>query len=386
MRGSGDKVPRFTHIHLRNWRNFTNAEVDLGRRVFLVGPNASGKSNFFDAMRFLQDILSAGGGFQEAVRKRGGVRRLRCLAARQYSDLGIRVCIGSEKNAAEWEYELQFNQEDLPRPAIKRERLARQGTDLVDRPDENDLADSERLMQTCLEQGSLRKEFRDVANFLRSVRYLNLVPQLVRDPERSVSRRNDPFGGDFLEQVAATPEKTRKARLRNILEALRIAVPHVKELQIRRDPQGRSHLRARYEHWRPRGAWHGEDQFSDGTLRLIGLFWATLDGAGPLLLEEPEMSLHSEVVRLIPAMLAGLQRRSGRQLILSTHSNDLLRDEGIGIDEVALLTPGEEGTLVRVALNIQEIQTLLETGSVLGEVISSEAGEAAGQQIPLFGE
>ena len=35
---------RFTHVALRNWRNFTNIAVTLPQRVFLVGPNASGAS------------------------------------------------------------------------------------------------------------------------------------------------------------------------------------------------------------------------------------------------------------------------------------------------------------------------------------------------------
>jgi len=73
------KALRFTYLRLENWRNFAEADVDLQRRVFLVGPNASGKSNFLDAFRFLYDIVSVGGGFQEAVRKRGGVSSIRCL-------------------------------------------------------------------------------------------------------------------------------------------------------------------------------------------------------------------------------------------------------------------------------------------------------------------
>lgn len=43
---------------------------------------------------------------------------------------------------------------------------------------------------------------------------LHIVPQLVREPDRSVGRVNDPFGGDFLEQVARTPDRTQKARIR----------------------------------------------------------------------------------------------------------------------------------------------------------------------------
>ena len=39
---------RFTGLLLENWRNFVDGDVNLQRRAFLVGPNASGKSNFLD--------------------------------------------------------------------------------------------------------------------------------------------------------------------------------------------------------------------------------------------------------------------------------------------------------------------------------------------------
>ncbi len=43
-------------IELQNWKNFKNAQANLSRRIFLVGPNASGKSNLLDALRFLRDV------------------------------------------------------------------------------------------------------------------------------------------------------------------------------------------------------------------------------------------------------------------------------------------------------------------------------------------
>ena len=51
---------KFRKLYLENWRNFPRAEIDLGNRVFFIGPNASGKSNLLDAFRFLRDIVSVG--------------------------------------------------------------------------------------------------------------------------------------------------------------------------------------------------------------------------------------------------------------------------------------------------------------------------------------
>lgn len=378
---------RLTHLYLENWRNFVQVDIALQRRVFLVGPNASGKSNLLDAVRFLRDLVSVGGGFQEAVRRRGGVSKLRSLAARRYSDIVVRARIGTDEQPATWEYELRFSQDNRSRPVLARERVLKQGQEILVRPNEQDEHDRERLTQTYLEQVNANLEFREVADFLSAVRYLHIVPQLIREPDRSVGRANDPYGGDFLEQVAKTQERTRKARLRRILDALKVAVPQLQELELWRDPdKGTPHLRGKYEHWRPQGAWQTEEQFSDGTLRLMGLLWAALDGSGPLLLEEPELSLHPDVVRFIPQMFARIQSKTSRQIIVSTHSTDLLRDEGIGLDEVLLLLPGAEGTQVRLAASFAEAKTLLEGGLTLADAIIPFTRPARVEQLALFGD
>jgi predicted ATPase len=376
---------RFTGVHLENWRNFTQVDVELQRRVFLVGPNAAGKSNLLDAFRFLHDLATVGGGFREAVDVgRGGVSSIRSLAARRYPDILIRVTLGTDEERQVWSYELRFSQDNLRRPQIKSEVVLRHGKEILRRPDVQDKRDPERLTQTYLEQVNVNQEFRQVAEFFESVRYLHIVPQLVREPDRSVGRRDDPFGGDFLEQIARTPKRTQESRLRRIAAGLKVAVPQLQELELWRDERGTTHLRGRYEHWRLRGAWQSERELSDGTLRLLGLLWAVLAGSGPLLLEEPELSLHPEVVRYIPQMFARIQRRSGRQLVVSSHSEQLLRDEGIGLDEVLLLLPGSEGTKVKPATEFEEIPDLLGGGLTLAEAVLPKTRPEGVQQLALF--
>lgn len=377
---------RFARLYLENWRNFQQADLTLQRRVFLVGPNASGKSNLLDVFRFLHDIVSVGGGFQQAVKKRGGVSAIRCLAARQNPDIVIRVELLGEKENDTSSYELRFAQDKLRRPLIKEERVTKNNVEILRRPNPEDQADPERRTQTYLEQVNVNRDFRDVAEFFSSVRYLHIVPQLVREPDRSVGKHDDPYGGDFLEQLARTADKTQKSRLRRIQKALGVAVPQLTEVELYRDDKGTPHLRGKYEHWRPQGAWQKEDQFSDGTLRLTGLLWAVLDGRGPLLLEEPELSLHPEVIRFIPQMFARIQRRTGRQIILSTHSADLLRDEGIGLDEVFLLAPGKEGTEVSAASTLAEIKELLEGGVSLPDAIMPRTKPDRAEQLTLFAD
>ena len=96
MRPAAGRWMRITSVYLENWRNFQRVDVKLRRRAFLIGPNASGKSNFLDAFRFLQDVAAIGGGFQDALRQRGGVSRVRCLAARRNPHVKICICLGDD--------------------------------------------------------------------------------------------------------------------------------------------------------------------------------------------------------------------------------------------------------------------------------------------------
>jgi predicted ATPase len=380
-----DRPLRFTRIDVENWRNFGKVSVELQRRAFIVGPNASGKSNFLDVFRFLHDIVSVGRGFEQAVQTRGGVTSLRSLVARRYPAISIQVHLGTDENPSIWQYELSFSQDNNQRPIIKSERVVFTTSELFARPDKEDESDPERLSQTYLQQVNVNKEFREVADFFSSVRYLHIVPQLVREPDRSVGRKDDPYGGDFLEQIARTPERTQNSRLRHIQDALKVAVPQLEELELKRDEVGTPHLRGKYQHWRPQGAWQNEDQFSDGTLRLLGLLWAILDGSGPLLLEEPELSLHPEVITYLPQMFARIQRRIGRQIIAGTHSTELLR-EGVGVDEVILLEPTLEGTAVKPASEFHEIRELLEGGISLAETVMPRTRPTEAEQLTFFGD
>ena len=208
------------------------------------------------------------------------------------------------------------------------------------------------------------------------------VPQLVRyGTEISGNRlENDPFGQGFLERIAATNSNTRQSRLNKIARSLARIVPQLAVLTFERDPtNGQPHLRARFDNWRTNDVWQREDQLSDGTLRLIGLFWSLLERSGVLLLEEPEISLNRDIVRrlagLIYALSAPVRRRRGderhreqRQVILTTHSPDLLCDQGIDGWEVLFITPSNDGSILKPLADDPSFRHVLEAGVMPGEI------------------
>ena len=365
-----------TYLKLKNWRNFRDAEMRMAPVSYVIGPNASGKSNLLDVLRFLRDICKAeGGGLQKAIKERDGISKLRCLHARRDPEVLIEVHFSERADDEEptWRYVLGFKPEGkgAQRLLVSKEVVWHNGKQLLNRPEAEDQADLQLLTETHLEQTRANGAFRDISDFLASITYLHLVPQLLKYGEKIGGNRleDDPFGQGFLERIAKSTKRVRDARLKKIGTALSSAVPQFKELRYHPDEFGHPHLEALYEHYRPNAGWQSEEHFSDGTLRLLGILWSLLDGTGPLLIEEPELSLHQAVVEQIPMLIDRLQRsvKTRRQIVISTHSQTMLNNPGIDALGVVVLEPGREGTVIRPVSEYE--QKGLDAGLTVADVL-----------------
>lgn len=364
---------KFTRIKLENWRNFKSVDQTLRDRVFVIGPNAAGKTNFLDAFQFLRDVCEpVGGGFQQAVAGRLGMTHLRSLLARGNPDVSIEVWI-EETPGKSWRYKLVFGQDKNRHellPTVRVEEVEGPGVVQAVRPESSEQDDPEQLQQTLLENKSRNQPYRPLIAFFNSIQYCHVVPSLIRSPRPMEKKSKDSFGSDFLGMVAETPPQARNKRLGMILKALKTVVPHISKLVMERDERGVPHLQAKYAHWRSQGSWQNEADLSDGTIRLIGFLWALQEKTGPLLLEEPEHSLHAEVVRLLPQIFARVGNAFNRQIFVSTHSLDLLNDPGISPNEILRLETTSDGTQISSVGKEQNIVRLFEAGIPLGEASS----------------
>lgn len=383
-----------TRLKLKNWRNFRDIDVVLGPRGYVIGANASGKSNLLDVFRFLRTIAqSEGGGLQKALKDRGGLSKLRSLHARTNPEVRIEVDISEtiDSSSPTWRYVLAFKSEGkgLQRVLIEEETVYQNNRRLFSRPNADDKKDSVRLTQTHLEQINNNADFRELAEFFSATTYLHLVPQLLKHSDEISGRiiESDPFGQGLLQRIARTTDKTRAARLKRIQQALAVAVPQFSELHFEKDATtGAPHLRANFKHWRVHGSWQREDQFSDGTLRLIGFLWALQEGDGLLLLEEPELSLNDAITAHIPLMIDRVlrQRKKGaflRQVLSTTHSDTLIAAVK-DAQAILLLLPGPNGTTARNATT--EEQREMQYGLNAAEVLLSKTRPRDIENMGLF--
>lgn len=382
-----------TRIKLKNWRNFREVDIPLDARAYLIGANASGKSNLLDVFRFLRSLAQTdGGGLQKAIKERGGLSKVRSLHARKDPEVRIEVVLEDSTPAEKttWRYVLAIKSErsGQHRALVAHEEVTRSDKVIFTRPDNADKNDNDRLTQTHLEQINNNADFRPLVEFFSATTYLHLVPQLLKFSGEIGSRmlENDPFGQGLMQRIAKTPVKTRDARLRRISKALEQSVPLFSVLNFKQDAEtGLWHLEATFSHWRAHGALQREDQLSDGTLRLIGLLWALQEGDGLLLLEEPELSLNDGIVARIPLMIDRILRdrkkgMSARQVLISTHSEALLTEADA--QAVLLIESGANGSTIR-APNPDESKSMAH-GLNPAEVMLPKTQATALDQLGLF--
>jgi predicted ATPase len=363
--------------------------------MFVVGANASGKSNLLDAFRFLKDVV--GNGLQKAVNTRGGIKKIRNLNARDpsYVELSVSLKDNTLDEAASWEYTLQFNtaggSKDKRDINISLEKIVKNGELLLERKYNDEKEDYLSRQFTLLEQPAMNGEYRALYDCFKGISYVNIIPQLIRETDSFIPSNSaeDFYGRNLLETISATSEKTRNARLRSITKVLKMTVPQFSDLKYILDEKGRPHLQVKYEHFRPQGAYQREDQFSDGTLRLFGIIWAILDGEGLMLLEEPELYLHTEIVKQLPTFIANAQRLkngSKRQVVISSHSFDLLNTDTISTEEIVLLRQEKEDTTVELANNVASVKAKIDAGYTPADAVIPQVAPKGIQngQLSLF--
>ncbi len=165
-----------TRLILKNWRNFRDVDIPLRERTYLLGANASGKSNLLDVFRFLRDISKPqGGGLQKAIHDRDGIQKLRCLHARRDPEVSIEVHVAETADDTEplWRYKLAFKPEGkgAQRTLISAGQVWKGAQKILDRPEKDDKKDVVRLTQTALEQIQGNVAFRELAAFFSETTY-----------------------------------------------------------------------------------------------------------------------------------------------------------------------------------------------------------------------
>lgn len=386
-----------TRVVLKNYKSIGACDVKPGSLTFLVGPNGSGKSNFLDSLRFVADSLRYS--LDHALRDRGGINEVRRRSGGHPTHFGIRLefrlkdsfgfyafNVGARSHGA-WAVEREEcqvvsagsagnGQPDHSYFRVEDGQLA--GSSLKPAP----AAIRDRLYLVGV-SGS--PEFRPLYDALSTMGFYSLNPDQIRDlqaPDPGDLLKRD---GANLASVLSTLERLDLQTKQRVEEYLAQVVPGTvgverktigpkETLEFKQEVKGAKHP------WRFLAA-----NMSDGTLRALGLLVALFQrpsqvGISRLVgIEEPELALHPAAAGVLTDSLRDASQRV--QILVTSHSPDLLDDEEVGDDSI-LAVVAERGETKIAPLDAAGRSALRDHLYTAGELLRMDQLRPDPAQIP----
>lgn len=365
-------------LRVSNFRSLgKDVRLPLGQLTVLAGRNGSGKSNAIDVLQFLADAMHLG--LEGAITKRHGIRAVRRWQRSGYPhDVKLAVDVSLDEGV-QGTYDIVLGGAKVEDYHVKREHLVITGG-------------GQEVREVLVESGQWKKgpdglqpkttplslalpliagdeRFRAFADALRGIACYTIFPDHLRAPqEYDPTRPMDRNGKNWVSILKDQPAESWKPDLVTVLQHLTgdITDVHVK-------PAG-GYLTVQFEHGNgaaraKRKKVFESAQESDGTLRVAGIVTALLQRPPPTLvaLEEPELTVHPGALALLMDYVEEASRRT--QVVLTTHSPDLL--DHVDVESVLVVERHEgETSIARVEPGQRKV--VQEGLLALGEVHRSE--------------
>ncbi len=391
------EVARLRQVHIRNYKSISQATVDLEPLTIFVGANGAGKSNFIDALAFVSECLSDS--VELAFKSRGGIGAVRRRSGGHPTHIGIRLGIDLAHGLAA-DYAFEIAAEKGERFSVKRERChvkpfmedahsfeVHDGEFVKEIPGIRSRVSSDRL---ALFAASATPEFRPLFDFLVGTRFYSIVPSEMR-------KLQPPDAGDILKADGSNTAAVLKRiededpdRYDRICSLLSAAVEGIRSASHRSVGQFET-IEFRQDVGQKHPWTFNSLNVSDGTLRMLGLLVAVYQ-RGPatvLGIEEPEATVHPAVTEQILEVLRDSSRL--RQILVTTHSPDLLDFPDIEDEQLRVVTNPRNATVIaplaetsRRAVRERMFTTgeLLRAGELEGDATTAEQ---TAEQLRLFG-
>lgn len=333
-------------LQVENYRSLLDCQLPLRDLAVVIGPNGAGKTALLEVFRLLQHssqqelgvFLEAQGGFQAVLSHQS-------KGNPPYLKFKIDIDVESKRSALPMEYQFELRPRQVGY-AIAFERLEWQYNPSALRPfryidlhhDQLYYADPEGSGMTQpswepdpLELGlaqvpKMYSEPEALRQMFASTQYysfLDVGPRaVVRLPQSLTPTTRPGPNGENLYSALYNLRASYGESYEQIVALLRQGFAGFKQLEFPVVGAGQVTM-----------TWHEREfrkpfypnQLSEGTLRFLWLATLLLSPNLParILLDEPEVSLHPELLKLLAALLQDASARS--QIVVATHSPDLIR-------------------------------------------------------------
>ena len=358
-------------VWIKNFRSISDASLDLGRLTVLLGPNASGKSNLLDVLRFIKDTLRFD--LETAISMRHGLGAVIHHDSRANNasieitltgivrspnidtlfslEYGFAITMTDEgQYSVSHEYGKIWDRDNIDSTTefrIEHGNLvypmslaptSRQQSFFDDRDDNTDFDRTDLAFPAVLRmirRFTVTREARDdrsarllydglayLHRSLLNMRFYHIFPNTIREPQKlgNTSVLDEDAGN--LASVLREMSRQRLSAMNSLKRSLERLIPGVLDIEV---TLVGGYLVVRLKHDVRRGSsWYDLSQESDGTIRLLGLLAALYQPQPvPLMgVEEPELTVHPGALAVLSDILNEASKRS--QILITTHSPDFI--------------------------------------------------------------
>lgn len=344
-----------TELRLRNWKSFFDATLFIDPITVIIGTNASGKSNIFDALKLLSALASPIDIMDIAKNVRGGAEG---IIRRGEPMCNLTITMEGDKSREQLIYEVTLAFDEQRNVYIKDESLilatTKKNLVMFERKDLDEMNKSlvsvalytegkpryqnfsaKTSVLSQIEYVNCVRRIKDstltVLNNLRKIRLSNPIPERMRD-FAPLSKNIAEDASDLAGYLANLDEELKSVTYEAILKYLKpLPDRDIKSIRADKIPMTDKAMLFCTEEWT---AGHTQEQsalgMSDGTLRFAGIIamLITAEDKALILLEELDKGVHPSRAKDLVKMLKEIGKQKQLDIICTTHNATFVDELG----------------------------------------------------------
>ena len=344
-----------TELRLRNWKSFFDATLFIDPITVIIGTNASGKSNIFDALKLLSALASPIDIMDIAKNVRGGAEG---IIRRGEQMCNLTITMEGDKSSEQLIYEVALAFDGQRNIYIKDESLVlatnKKNLVMFERKELDEMNKSlvsvalytegkpryqnfsaKTSVLSQIEYVNCVRRIKDstltVVNNLRKIRLSNPIPERMRD-FAPLSKTIAEDASDLAGYLANLDEELKSVTYEAILKYLKpLPDRDIKSIRADKIPMTDKAMLFCTEEWT---AGHTQEQsalgMSDGTLRFAGIIamLITAEDKALILLEELDKGVHPSRAKDLVKMLKEIGKQKKLDIICTTHNATFVDELG----------------------------------------------------------
>lgn len=397
---------KITKIKAENFKSYKNIEIKLNNLNFIIGGNASGKSNYVNLLKFFNDIIYYG--IDDAILLQGGIKYLLNSNCRKNSSIKLNFEISFQKEQqttvklftidnkkiylpSTLKYFLQIKPNEKgdgykisnEKLEIKFEHLENKNGEinLIDsynlkiskdsnkkiqdnfntkqKKEDNDFINMNYIVKFIEREGLLLNNFFSTVGLLygynSKIKIYNFDVNLLKSPSNIVARSELEENGSNLVNIIQQLLKT-KAKKEKLNKILRIILPFIDDIKIENNVNKSVFFKVKESYNKKEFPSY---MLSDGTVNILAVIVALYfqNNDDIIVLEEPERNIHPKLLSILVTILEDVS--SDRQIFITTHNPFIIKEANL--NDVLLVSRDSSGvSKISKIVDDKNIKTFLE--------------------------